>query len=85
MSHKLIKDKSFLAGKGIPKIGECHATSFFFYFMLAPKDREQFKRYFLIYLRPLSSVPKSIGEKSPAHAKRLGEYICRHCEILAMQ
>ena len=37
-----------------------------------------FKRCFLIYLRPLNSVPKSKVGKSPAHANRLGEYICRH-------
>ena len=36
-----------------------------------------FKRYLLIYLRPLSSVPKSKVGKSRAHANRLGEYICR--------
>ena len=36
-----------------------------------------FKRCFLIYLRPLSSVQTSVVEKSPAHANRLGEYICR--------
>ena len=41
------------------------------------KSENSFKRYFLIYLRPLSSVPKSKVGKSPEHANRLGEYICR--------
>ena len=36
-----------------------------------------FKRYFLIYLRPLSSASKAKLEKSRAHANRLGEYIYR--------
>ena len=41
MSHERFKSKSFAARKGIPKIGECHAISFFCC-MLTPNDREQF-------------------------------------------
>ena len=36
-----------------------------------------FKRCFLIYLCPPSSVPTSRVGKCPAHVNRLGEYIYR--------
>ena len=78
MSHERIKCKSFLARKAILKIGECHAISFFTIVCWHKMIENSFKRCFLIYLRPLNSVPKSKVGKSPAHANRLSEYICRH-------
>ena len=36
-----------------------------------------FKRQFSIFMRPLTSVPKSKVGKNPVHANRFGEYICR--------
>ena len=57
MSHERIKGNIFLVRKGIPKIGECHV---FYTIGVGTKC-------FLIYLRPLSSVPKSKIGKSPAH------------------
>ena len=59
MSHERIKSKSFPARKGIPKIGECHAISFFPIVCWHQMTENSFKRCFLIYLRPLGSVPKS--------------------------
>ena len=68
MSHEPIKVKYFLARKGIPKIGECPAISFFYNCMLDQITENSFKQCFLINLYPLSSVPKSKVRKSPAHA-----------------
>ena len=68
MSHERIKGKSILDRKGIPKIGECHAVIFFTIVCWHQIIEYSFKRYFLIYVRPFSSVPKSKVGKSPAHS-----------------
>ena len=54
-----IKGKSLFIRKGIPKIKECHAISFITIVCWHQMAENNFKRYFLIYLRPLSSVPIS--------------------------
>ena len=76
MSHERNKGKSFLAREDIQKDRERHAISFYYLRWHQISDNS-FKRRFLIYLRPLSPVPKSKVLKSPAYANRLGEYICR--------
>ena len=35
------------------------------------------KQCFMIYMRPPSSISKCKEGKSPAHANRLGKYVCR--------
>lgn len=62
MSHERVKGKSLLATKVIPKIGECHAMSFFTIARWHQMIENSFKRYFLTNLRPLSSVLKSKEE-----------------------
>ena len=81
MSHERIKSKSFSARKGIPKIGECHAISFSPIVCWHQMIENSFKRCFLIYLRPPSSVPKSkVGMQIG-----LVSILQAFCKILAMQ
>ena len=57
--------------KGILKIGECQ-PSVFTGLCWDQIKKNSFKRFFLIYLRPPSSAPKSKAGKSPAHVNKLG-------------
>ena len=77
MSHERIKGNRFLSKK-VFQISENVTLSVIFTIVYRHQMiKKSFLRYFLIYLRPLSSIPTSKVEKSPAHTNRLVGYICR--------